>query len=110
VRARGAEIKVETVSLSDLLVQHKAPVAIDYLSIDTEGSEHDILSHFDFTRHTIDLISVEQNRYTESKIDALLTGHGYSRVFMEFSQWDGWYVRDGRSRQGSRFRMDAHDF
>jgi FkbM family methyltransferase len=96
VRSRGTEIKVETVSLNDLLIEHKAPGKIDYLSVDTEGSEYDILSHFDFSRHVIDLISVEQNRHTEANIEALLTRHGYVRVFKEFSQWDGWYVRAGR--------------
>jgi len=42
VRAKGTEIKVENVSLSELLIEHKAPVEIDCLSIDTEGSEYDI--------------------------------------------------------------------
>ena len=107
VRARGIEIKVETVSLNELLIEHKAPVEIDYLSIDTEGSEYDILSHFDFSRHVIGLISVEQNGHTEAKIGALLTKHGYDRVFKEFSQWDGWYVRADSRRQGSRLGMDA---
>jgi len=36
-----------------------------------------------------------------------LTKQGFDRVFKEFSQWDGWYVRAERRRQGSRFRMDA---
>jgi FkbM family methyltransferase len=97
VRSEGIEIQVETVSLNQLLAEHHAPERIDYLSIDTEGNEYDVLSHFDFSRHTIDLISVEQNRRTEPKIEALLSGHGYQRVLKEFSQWDGWYVRvDGR--------------
>ncbi len=98
VRADGVEIKVETVSLDQLLAEHRAPERIDYLSVDTEGNEYDILSHFDFSRHAIDLISVEQNRKTEPRIEALLTGRGYNRVFKEFSQWDGWYVRADRRR------------
>jgi FkbM family methyltransferase len=102
VRARGVEMKVETISLNDLLAEHKAPAQIDYLSIDTEGNEYDILSHFDFSRHTIDLISVEQNRQTGPRIAALLTEHGYERVLTECSQWDGWYVRAGVRRRDSR--------
>jgi FkbM family methyltransferase len=107
VRARGTAIQVETVSLRDLLIEHKAPVEVDYLSIDTEGSEYAILSQFDFSRHVVNLISVEQNRHTEAKIEALLTEQGFDRVFKEFSQWDGWYARAERRRQGSRFGMDA---
>lgn len=96
VRSEGVEINVETISLNQLLVEHHAPERIDYLSVDTEGNEYDILSHFDFSHYIIDLISVEQNRKTEAKIDALLTGRGYKRVFREFSQWDGWYVHADR--------------
>ncbi len=92
-RGRGVPIEVETVSLDDLLDLHGAPAEIDYLSVDTEGSEFDILSHFDFARRSIRLLSVEQNPRTERPIEALLAGHGYVRVFPEFSQWDGWYVR-----------------
>jgi FkbM family methyltransferase len=96
VRAQGTRMEIATVSLNDLLIDHKAPSEIDYLSIDTEGSEFEILSRFDFSRHTIGLISVEQNGHTEAKIEALLAGQGYTRVFKEFSQWDGWYVRVDR--------------
>lgn len=91
VRAKGVTIQVETVSLNDLLAQYGAPATIDYLSIDTEGSELEVLSHFDFSVRPR-LLSVEQNKKTESAIDALLTKHGYVRVFREFSQWDGWFV------------------
>lgn len=101
VRAAGEQLRVETVSLNDLLMEHRAPVEIDYMSIDTEGSEYDILSNFDFSRHLVALISVEQNRHTEDKIEALLRERGYDRVFKEFSQWDGWYVRSERTRDGA---------
>jgi FkbM family methyltransferase len=93
VRSDGVEIEVDTISLNQLLSDHHAPITIDYMSIDTEGSEYDILQSFDFSRHVIELISVEQNRKTEAAIEALLARQGYQRVFREFSQWDGWYVR-----------------
>lgn len=94
VRTAGARIKVETVSLNDLLDEHGAPNVIDYLSIDTEGSELDILSQFDFSRREVRLMSVEQNSRTEEGIESLLASHGFERVFREFSQWDGWYVHE----------------
>ena len=53
--------KVETVSLIDLLNTNNAPKNIDYLSIDTEGSEFDIIKNFDFKKRIINIISIEHN-------------------------------------------------
>jgi hypothetical protein len=92
LREKGKAIEVQTTSLNDLLLSHNAPTNIDYLSIDTEGSELDLLSSFDFEKYRISLISVEQNPATETRIQNLLTSRGYSRVYPQFSQWDGWYV------------------
>jgi FkbM family methyltransferase len=92
-RKNGRQVEVETVSLYDLLKQHQAPKVIDYLSVDTEGSEYEILSAFDFTSHQIRLISVEHNQSeTREKIYNLLSRNGYLRVFEEFSKCDDWYV------------------
>ncbi|MDM9622434.1 FkbM family methyltransferase [Rhizobium sp. S96] len=93
VRSKGRRIQVETISLDDLLDKYGAPPVIDYMSIDTEGSELAILSAFSFNRK-IKLLSVENNPKTEREIDALLRRKGYVRVFRQFSQWDGWYVSE----------------
>jgi FkbM family methyltransferase len=45
-RQDGKRYAVETISLCDLLRAHDAPRSIDYLSIDTEGSEFAILDIF----------------------------------------------------------------
>ena len=52
---------VETISLNDLLDFYNAPKLIDYISIDTEGSELDIIQNFDFKKRTINIISIEHN-------------------------------------------------
>jgi hypothetical protein len=86
--------EVATVSLEDLLVAHHAPKYIDYLSIDTEGSELLILKSFDFSKYQFGCITVEHN-FNESdrfKIYTLLTAHGYCRVLEEFSAHDDWYL------------------
>ncbi len=85
---------VETVSLTDLLDQHNAPRDIDYLSIDTEGSELDIISTFDFKKYNISIITCEHN-YTESrqKIRQTLKKNGYCHVLEGFSEVDDWFVR-----------------
>lgn len=105
LRSRGQHIQVDTISLDDLLEKYQAPPLVDYLSIDTEGSELDILSAYSFDRK-FDLISVENNRKTESAIQKLLESKGYKRVFEQFSQWDGWYV-SGRFRDGKKIEITA---
>ncbi|HVH82059.1 MAG TPA: FkbM family methyltransferase [Stellaceae bacterium] len=87
-------IEVETISLNDLLTAHEAPHDIDFISIDTEGSEYEILSAFDFDRWNVLLFSVEHNRTDrEGKIDALMSRHGYQRRFAGYPTLDAWYRR-----------------
>jgi len=92
-RESGNKYKVYTVSLLDLLKKYKAPKEIDYLSIDTEGSEFEILSAFDFDAYKIRVITCEHN-FTpmREQIYELLTSKGYTRKYPEFSRFDDWYV------------------
>lgn len=93
VRESGQRYEVETISLVDLLETYNAPNEIDYLSIDTEGSEYDILNSFDFERFKFKVITCEHNFTPQrEKIHDLLTQHGYVRKFEEISEFDDWYV------------------
>ena len=94
-RKHGSVYNVTTISLNDLLEKHEAPAEIDYLSVDTEGSEFEILSNFDFSKYNISIISCEHN-YTDNrqKIYSLLTQYKYRRMFEGISKWDDWYVKD----------------
>lgn len=91
VRNKGKRIEIQTISLDDLLNMYDAPPLIDYLSVDTEGSEFAILSNYSFSRK-FKLISVESNSKNEISISKLLEDQGYIKVFKNFSQWDSWYV------------------
>lgn len=92
-REDGLRYTVPTISLNDLLEKYKAPTEIDYLSIDTEGSEFEILSAFDFDKHKIKVITCEHN-YTpmRGQILQLLQSKGYVRKYTEYSRFDDWYV------------------
>lgn len=92
-RKSGARYMVETISLTDLLEIHQAPSYIDYLSIDTEGSEFYILEDFDFSKFTFSFISCEHN-FTASRdqVRKLLESKGYIRILEEISLFDDWYV------------------
>ena len=93
-REKGQIYEVKSISLIDLLKKYDAPTEIDYLSVDTEGSEYEILNNFDFSRYQFNVITCEHN-YTPArqKIFDLLTSHGYRRRFEDVSLWDDWYVR-----------------
>jgi FkbM family methyltransferase len=93
-RLAGKKYEVDTISLNDLLIKHRAPKYIDYLSIDTEGSEYEILKAFNFNEFSFGIITVEHN-YTpqREKIFALLTSHGYKRKYEDISAFDDWYVK-----------------
>lgn len=93
-RRNGLKYSVETVSLEDFLVDHNAPVDIDYLSIDTEGSEFMILNGFDFSKYRIKILTVEHNYCSPDREDifGLLSSKGFVRIFENISQFDDWYV------------------
>jgi FkbM family methyltransferase len=89
------EVIVETISLNDLLTVHDAPERIDFMSVDTEGSEYEILSHFDFGKWDVRTICVEHNSSPlRDKIFDLLSEHGYRRkAWPRLTRFDDWYVR-----------------
>jgi len=90
--AVGDLIEVTTLSLMDLLEQQEAPALIDYLSIDTEGSELAILEGIDWGRYQFRCITVEHN-FTEQRhgIQGLLEAQGYQR---REARWDDWYWKE----------------
>lgn len=89
----GRTYDVSTITLVDLLTMHNAPALIDFLSIDTEGSELEVLEAHDFDKFKFSLICVEHN-YTSKRqsLFDLLTSKGYRRVLEHVSQFDDWYV------------------
>jgi FkbM family methyltransferase len=94
-RANGTVYSVKTISLNDLLKVHNCPRQIDYLSIDTEGTELEILRAFKFDDYDIGIITVEHNFREPDRqaIFDLLTSKGLTRVFEAFSEFDDWYVK-----------------
>jgi FkbM family methyltransferase len=84
---------VESVSLNDLLKDNGDIREIDFLSIDTEGSEFEILKGFDFEKYRVGILCVEHNykAYRET-IYKLLISKGFVRKFAIFSRFDDWYV------------------
>lgn len=89
----GYNTKVNSISLNDVFIKYFNSSRIDYMSVDTEGSEYEILKNFDFKSFGPKIVTVEHN-FTEEgqRIDELFFQNGYVRYFKEHTQFDAWYV------------------
>jgi hypothetical protein len=76
-----------------LLRENQAPKVIDYLSIDTEGSELEILQRFNFNEYIFNFITIEHNyRVERIALRDLLTQHGYIQILSQFSRYEDWFL------------------
>lgn len=55
------QIQVQTRTFQQVLEEAGAPFQIDYLSLDTEGTELDILQSVDLKKYTFGIVDVEHN-------------------------------------------------
>ena len=87
--------KVATITVNELLETLHAPSVIDYLSVDVEGSEPDVLESIDFDKFVFRFISIEHNyRGDRIRMKKLLESHGYRQFLSTISEFDDWYVKD----------------
>ena len=89
----GKVISVKTISLNDVIEKKFGSKTPSYISIDTEGSEYEILKAFNFKKFRPIIFTIEHN-YTEleSKIDKIMNSNDYIRVFKSNSAFDAWYI------------------
>mgnify|MGYP006100437699 CR=1 FL=1 len=89
----GKIVSVKTISLNHVIEKKFKFKSPSYISIDTEGSEYEILKVFDFKRFRPIVFTIEHN-FTELqlKIDALMKANDYVRVFKKITGFDGWYI------------------
>jgi len=78
-------IQIHCSRLVDILDEIAAPSVIDYLSVDVEGHELNVLVGMDFSRYQVNLITIEHNLYMEGpsrkqEIFTYLTKQGFVRV------------------------------
>jgi FkbM family methyltransferase len=83
----------ETISVNKFLQKHNCPINIDYLSIDTEGSEYLILKNFNLKKYNIKIITIEHNfTSNRKKIQNYLFKNNYLLVKIN-TQHDDWYIK-----------------
>ena len=89
----GKNIFVKTISLNDVIKKNFKGKTPSYISVDTEGSEYQILSAFDFSRFRPVFFTVEHNfTNQQEKIDNLMLSNDYVRILKNITTFDGWYV------------------
>ncbi len=73
---------IRACTLTTLLQDHAAPRRIEFLCLDTEGSELAILAHHDFDRYWFAVMAIEHNGVPEriNGLQALLEPLGYELV------------------------------
>ena len=92
-KEKGSLIKVETISLNEVIKEYFNNICPSYVSIDTEGSEFEILKSFNLNNYRPKLFTIEHNfTKNESKIDELLISNGYVRIFKKLTVFDAWYI------------------
>lgn len=83
---------VDSITFTELLDKHNAPSIMDFLSLDTEGTELEILQSLDHNKYKFRFISVEHNykKKTRQRIRDFLCNNGYT--FYGVNQWDDMYI------------------
>ena len=89
----GTTVVRNTTTLQTLLDKHRFPGYIDFLSLDTEGSEYEILKATDLNKYVFGHIAVEHNleEPKRTRIRELLLANGF--VLDKEVEVDDWYVR-----------------
>ena len=85
--------KVLTKTLDQLIVENLQNFEIDFLSLDTEGSELDIIKSLNFLKHRINVICVEHNlTMNRNLIHNHLLENNYKKLLFPFLQIDDFYI------------------
>jgi hypothetical protein len=86
-------IEVDAITIAQLLVEQNVPKTIDYLTIDVEGAEDDILSTFPFQTHRFLCATIER---PGPRLRANLAENGYLLV-AEQPELDAFYIHNSLS-------------
>ena len=79
---KNKDVQVKTKTLTKIMEENHSPKHVDYLSIDTEGSELKILEGIDFNKYSFGYINIEHNGVEprRTKMRNVLLKHGYKYV------------------------------
>jgi len=73
------KISVKVKSLNTILKENNIPKTIDFISIDTENTELDVLKGLDFNMYNVKFLIVENN-FNENLIENYLTSKNFKKI------------------------------
>ena len=87
--------KIKSISLNNLIKKYKLTKNIDYISIDTEVNELNIIKNFNFNKYNVKIFTIEHNfkKRERESIYKILKKNDYQRVFKYISYMDDWYIK-----------------
>jgi hypothetical protein len=86
-------VRVRTIT--EILTSENTPRNIDFLSIDIEGADLEVLRAFPFSEYEVKMICIEHNFNFEIEkgIAVFLSNLGYVQECKKWSSIDSWFVR-----------------
>jgi FkbM family methyltransferase len=106
INANYNTIVLYTKTLTEILDSNNAPQFIDYLSLNTEGSEYEILLGLDTNKYKFGLIHIEHNyfEHLRKKIKDFLLENGY--IYVRENKWDDIYIHNSLKANFSDLFID----
>ena len=91
---------LKSISLNNLIKKYQLGKNINYISIDTEGNELDIIKNFNFKKYNVKIFTIEHNfrKTVREKIYKILIKNNYKRVFKYISYMDDWYIKKNHNK------------
>jgi len=88
-------LRINSLSLNYLLRNFNDNKEIDYISIDTEGNELEILKNFNFKKFKVKIFTIEHNfnNNKRKKICKIMIKNKYIRLHKNISYMDDWYIK-----------------
>jgi FkbM family methyltransferase len=102
------QYEIQAITMKTLLETYSIPKVIDYISLDTEGSEYEILSGFPFDEYTVTLWTIEHNAYLDGgklkkKVRKVMKKNGYvmvpeSEQTVDVRNFEDWFMHKNHNK------------
>lgn len=89
-------VEVQSATFGEIMAHYPHISHIDFMSLDIEGGEFEVLKGIDFEKYTFSLMAIEHNGVKSAieSITILLESKGYKMLF--YNAWDFFFVPDDR--------------